>query len=58
MAVYDNNLQALVPNDMNIADKKTKEKVGELIRELYSGDNLMQDVPSAGIKVRKFRIYL
>ncbi|XP_044260980.1 juvenile hormone esterase-like [Tribolium madens] len=50
MKLYDNDLKALVPNNMNIVDENSKEEAGQLIRELYSGDDLLQNVPAAGIK--------
>ncbi|KAJ3642769.1 hypothetical protein Zmor_025525 [Zophobas morio] len=50
MSLYDNDLKALVPKDMNIESDATKTEAGERIRQLYSGDDLLQNVPAAGIR--------
>lgn len=53
MSLYDNDLKALVPKDMNIESDATKTEAGERIRQLYSGDDLLQNVPAAGIRVKR-----
>jgi hypothetical protein len=50
MAKYDEDLSALVPNDMNVKSE-LKNEAGAAIRQLYSGDDLLQNVPAAGVRV-------
>jgi hypothetical protein len=50
MAKYDEDLSALVPNGMNVKSE-LKNEAGAAIRQLYSGDDLLQNVPAAGVRV-------
>jgi carboxylesterase type B len=49
MAKYDEDLSALVPNGMNVKSE-LKNEAGAAIRQLYSGDDLLQNVPAAGVR--------
>ncbi|XP_970253.2 juvenile hormone esterase-like [Tribolium castaneum] len=50
MKLYDDDLKALVPNNMNSVDENAKVEAGKLIRKLYSGEDLLQNVAAAGIR--------
>lgn len=50
MAKYDEDLSALVPNGMKVKSE-LKNEAGAAIRQLYSGDDLLQNVPAAGVRV-------
>nr|XP_015840856.1 PREDICTED: venom carboxylesterase-6-like isoform X2 [Tribolium castaneum] len=49
MKTYDDNLDWLVPHDLNVKDKQKRKMIGEIIRSFYTGSKLQDDL-SAGIR--------
>ena len=51
MAIYDENLSWIVPNDMVIFDETKRTEMGELIRQLYTGGEPLADHLGDGVRV-------
>ncbi|XP_015837950.1 esterase FE4 isoform X2 [Tribolium castaneum] len=50
METWDKNLDIIVPNDMQITDQEQRVKVGQAIREIYTGGQPFADNLGAGIR--------
>jgi hypothetical protein len=51
MTSFDENLDWLVPNDMQLTDPDQRTEMGRAIREIYTGGEPLADHVGAGVRV-------
>jgi hypothetical protein len=51
LATFDEHLDWLVPNDMQITDQDQRTEMGRAIREIYTGGEALADHVGDGVRV-------